>query len=62
MATINYIRYGVKQAPNWGAAGNTRFTFDAAAEAIMSAGYSDRRNPVCGRCWERKSNAGACAC
>lgn len=37
-------------------------TFDAAAEKVMSAGYSDKRNPVCGSCWERKSNAGRCAC
>lgn len=37
-------------------------TFDAAAEKIMSAGYTDTRNPVCPTCRERKSNAGACAC
>lgn len=62
MSTINYIRYGVKPAPNFGSEGAGRFSFDATAEAIMAAGYSDKRNPVCPKCWERKSNSGRCAC
>lgn len=62
MATINYIRYGVKPAANFGSEMAGRFSFDATAEAIMSAGYSDKRNPVCGRCHERKACNGACAC
>lgn len=62
MSTINYLRYGVRPPANFGSAQNTRYSFDAAAEAQMSAGYSDKRNPVCTTCWERKSNAGACAC
>lgn len=37
-------------------------TFDAAAERIMTAGWTDSKNPVCTRCWERKSITGACAC
>lgn len=62
MSTINYIRYGVRQPANFGAAQNTRFSFDAAAEAQMAAGYTDKRNPVCPDCHERRANSGACAC
>lgn len=37
-------------------------TFDAAAELIMSGGWTDRRNPVCSECHMRKAVSGACGC
>lgn len=35
---------------------------DRAAEQEMNKGYSNKRNPVCGECWTRKSTTGKCNC
>jgi len=35
---------------------------DRAAEAIMTAGYTKRRNPICSSCFTARANNGSCGC
>lgn len=35
---------------------------DAAAEAIMSRGYTKKHNPLCSTCNTQKSRSGSCFC
>jgi hypothetical protein len=33
---------------------------DEQAEKVMSGGYSNKRNPICPRCYVRQANNGSC--
>lgn len=35
---------------------------DAAAQKILTGGYTNKRNPICTSCYVRKSNSGSCNC
>jgi hypothetical protein len=35
---------------------------DKAAEKILTAGYTKKRNPICSSCFSQKSTSGSCNC
>lgn len=51
-------------APTFGSGGfvPSQKTLDRLADAEIDAGWSARRNPVCGTCFTRKAVTGACSC
>jgi hypothetical protein len=52
--------FGVRTFRNFGFA--TEEVRDAAADKIISAGYSKKKNKICTECFTMKSTSGSCMC